>query len=152
MTGCRRAIAALVTALLAAAPVAGAVERPESSNVEQNYLLFCGGCHGAAGTGVPHRVPALNVTIGRFLRADGGRELLLRFPGVANSQLSDAALADVMNLCVTRFGGADRPADLRPYTAAEVHAARQNPPLNVKRGRAELMGHLGLSTDESADY
>jgi hypothetical protein len=115
-------------------------------------VLFCGGCHGTAGTGVPHRVPALKVTIGRFLRADGGRELLLRFPGVVNSQLSDAALADVMNLCVARFGGADRPADLRPYTATEVHAARATPLLNVRRSRAELMRSLGLPEEESSDY
>ena len=30
-----------------------------------------------------------------------------------------------MNLCVARFGGADPPPDLRPYTAEEVHAARR---------------------------
>ncbi len=152
MTVQRAASAVLGFALLAAAPVAGAIERPESSNVEQNYVLFCGGCHGVAGNGVPHRVPALNVTVGRFLRADGGRELLLRFPGVANSQLSDAALAEVMNLCVARFGGAERPANLRPYTAAEVHAARQSPALNIRASRAALMRRLGLPADEAADY
>jgi hypothetical protein len=151
VTFSRRAVAPLIAALLAAAPAA-ALERPESSNVEQNYVLFCGGCHGVAGSGVPHRVPALNVTLGRFLRVDGGRELLLRFPGVVNSQLSDAALADVMNLCVVRFAGADRPADLRPYTAAEIHAARQSPLLNIRASRADLMRRLGLPAGESADY
>ncbi len=144
--------APFAAALLAATFAAGAIERPESSSPAQNYLLFCGGCHGVAGSGVPHRVPALNATVGRFLRVEGGRELLLRFPGVANSQLSDGALAQVMNLCVTRFGGADRPADLRPYTAEEVHAARQSPQLNIKRHRAELMLRAGLPPDEAADY
>lgn len=152
MSWARHAVAPVAAALLAAAPWAGALERPESSNAEQNYLLFCGGCHGVAGTGVPHRVPALSVTVRRFLRAEGGRELLLRFPGVANSQLSDRALAEVMNLCVTRFAGADRPADLRPYSADEVHAARQSPFLNIKRSRAELMRRAGLPPEEAADY
>jgi len=115
-------------------------------------VLFCGGCHGVAGAGVTHRVPALSVTIARFLRADGGRELLLRFPGVTNSQLSDRALADVMNLCVARFGGADPPPGLRPYTAEEVHAARLSPLLNIKRSRAQLMLRLGLPPDEAAGY
>ena len=147
----RRRAATFAVALAAASAAAGALERPESSNPEQNYVLFCGGCHGVAGTGVPHRVPALRETLGRFLRVDGGRELLLRFPGVANSQLSDAALAEVMNLCVARFAAADRPGDLRPYTAAEVHAARQSPPLNIRRSRAELMRRLGVP-EESADY
>lgn len=139
-------------ALVAAVPVAGALERPESSSAEQNYVLFCGGCHGLAGTGVPHRVPALKDTIGRFLRADGGRELLLRFPGVVNSQLSDVALAQVMNWCVARFGGPDAPADLRPYSADEVHAARAIPPLNTQRSRSELMRRLGLPDAQAEDY
>jgi hypothetical protein len=139
-------------ALVTAAPVAGALERPESSSAEQNYVLFCGGCHGLAGSGVPHRVPALKDTIGRFLRADGGRELLLRFPGVVNSQLSDVALAQVMNWCVARFAGPDAPADLRPYSAEEVHAARAIPPLNTQRSRSELMRRLGLPDAEAEDY
>lgn len=142
----------LAVALLALALPAGALERPESASAEQNYLLFCGGCHGLAGTGVAHRVPALNVTVSRFLSVEGGRELLLHFPGVANSQLSDRALADVMNLCVARFGGADRPAGLRPYTADEVHAARQSPFLNIRRSRAELMRRAGLPPDDAGDY
>ena len=152
MIASQRAPVLLIAALVAAAPSAAALERPESSSAEQNYVLFCGGCHGVAGNGVPHRIPALNLTIGRFLRAGGGRELLLRFPGVANSQLSDAALADVMNLCVARFGGVDRPVDFRPYTVAEVHAARQSPLLNIHVSRAELMRGLGLPADEAADY
>jgi len=141
-----------LVAWLATAPAAGALERPESASAQQNYVLFCGGCHGLEGTGVPHRVPALKVTFGRFLRADGGRELLLRFPGVVNSQLSDAALAEVMNWCVAKFAGPDAPADLRPYSADEVRAARAVPPLNTQRSRSELMRRLGFPANEAADY
>jgi mono/diheme cytochrome c family protein len=139
-------------AWLAAVPHASALERPESSNVAQNYLLFCGGCHGADGRGVAHRVPPLNGALGRFLRVDGGRELLLRFPGVANSALSDAALAEVMNWCLATFAGPERPAALAPYSAADVRAARASPALNIRRSRAELMRRLGLPDDEAAAY
>jgi mono/diheme cytochrome c family protein len=137
-----------LAALLAAAPRAVALERPESSNVEQNFLLFCGGCHGLEGRGVPHKVPALKDTMPRFLRAEGGRELLLHFPGVSNSQLSDAGLAAVMNWCVARFGGPDVPPGLSPYTAAEVRAARDHPVLNVQLSRRELMRRLGVPEEE----
>jgi hypothetical protein len=147
-----RTLVFTVAALLSAAPVAGALERPVSSNVEQNYLLFCGGCHGVAGGGVPHRVPALKDTLGRFLRADGGRELLLRFPGVLNSQLSDAALAQVMNWCVATFAGPESPTELRPYSADEVRSARALPPLNTHRSRSELLRRTGLPGGEAADY
>jgi hypothetical protein len=147
----RRVPAAILGTLLGAAPAAGALERPESANVEQNYLLFCAGCHGVDGTGVPHKVPALRSSLGRFLRVNGGRELLLSFPGVVNSALSDAALADVMNWCVAKFAGAERPADLRPFSVAEVHAARAIPVLNVHRSRRDLMQRLGPPA-EAADY
>ena len=70
----RHAIAVLLSTTLL--PVAGhALERPESAtNVAQNYVLFCGGCHGDAGRGVPHKVPALAGKIGRYLHVDGGRQ------------------------------------------------------------------------------
>jgi mono/diheme cytochrome c family protein len=149
MGACR---ALVLFGLLAATPWAAALERPESSSVEQNYLLFCGGCHGPEGSGVPRKVPALRVTLPRFLHADGGRELLLHFPGVANSQLSDAGLAAVMNWCVARFAGPELPAGLRPYTAAEVRAARDHPILNIQQSRRELMRRLGLPESEAAGY
>ncbi len=149
----RRAAAcasALVLAALAGAPAASALERPESSDVRQNYVLFCGGCHGLAGTGVHHRVPALRETLPRFLRAQGGRELLLHFPGVTNSQLSDRALADVMNWCLTEFA-ADAASAARPYTAEEVRAARATPTLGIQRQRAEFMRAAGIPP-EASDY
>ncbi len=154
MSGAGRALGSLLAllAVLAAAPVAAALERPESSNVEQNYVLFCGGCHGLEGRGVPHKVPALRDTIARFLRAEGGRELLLHFPGVANSQLSDPALAAVMNWCVGRFAGPDLVVATRPYTAVEVRAARETPLLNIQRSRRELMLRAGVPEGEAGDY
>lgn len=149
----RRFAVALGAAFSFAVPPAAALERPESAtSPEQNYVLFCGGCHGVAGDGVARRVPALKDTLGRFLRVDGGRELLLYFPGVANSQLTDTALAAVMNWCIERFAGADRPAGLRPYTASEVREARANPQLNIQRSRREIMVRAGVPADAAATY
>jgi hypothetical protein len=142
----RRIIASLLVWLVAA-PVM-ALERPESKDVAQNYLLFCGGCHGDAGAGVPHKVPVLNGSIGRYLKVEGGREFLLRVPGVANSQLSDAALTDVMNLCIDKFADGGRGTDFKRYTVPEVTAARRHPLLSVSRMRRELLLKAGVSEAE----
>jgi len=138
---------ALLILVLSALPVA-ALERPESKDVAQNYLLFCGGCHGDAGRGVPHKVPVLNGSMGRYLKVDGGREFLMRVPGVANSQLSDGALTAVMNLCIDKFADGGRGTDFKPYTVAEVAAARRHPLLSVSRTRRELLLKAGVSEAE----
>ncbi len=149
----RHAIAVLLSTTLL--PVAGhALERPESAtNVAQNYVLFCGGCHGDAGRGVPHKVPALAGKIGRYLHVDGGREFLIRVPGVANSQLSDAAAAAVMNLCLEKFTAPAERAGIAPYTAADIAAARRQPMLEVERVRHALLAQAGVGDAEIAvDY
>jgi hypothetical protein len=147
----RRIVASLLLVLMATPVVA--LERPESKDVAQNYLLFCGGCHGDAGRGVPHKVPVLNGSMGRYLKVEGGREFLLRVPGVANSQLSDGALTDVMNLCIHKFADDGRGTDFKPYTVAEVTAARRHPLLAVSRMRRELLLKAGVSeTELSGDY
>ncbi len=149
----RHAIAVLLSTTLL--PVAGhALERPESAtNVAQNYVLFCGGCHGDAGRGVLHKVPALAGKIGRYLHVDGGREFLIRVPGVANSQLSDAAAAAVMNLCLEKFTAPAERAGIAPYTAADIAAARRQPMLEVERVRHALLAQAGVGDAEIAvDY
>jgi mono/diheme cytochrome c family protein len=130
------------------------LERPESAtDVAQNYLLFCGGCHGDGGRGVPHKVPALAGKIGRYLRVDGGREFLVRVPGVANSQLSDAAAAAVMNLCLEKFTAPAERAGVAPYTASDIATARRQPMLEVERMRHVLLAQAGVSDAEIAgDY
>jgi len=126
-----------------------ALERPESAtNVAQNYVLFCGGCHGEGGRGVPHKVPALAGKIGRFLGVDGGREFLIWVPGVANSQLSDAGTAAVMNLCLEKFTAPAERAGVAPYTAADIAAARRRPMLEVERVRHALLAKAGVSDAE----
>jgi hypothetical protein len=104
-----------------------------------DYALNCQGCHLDDGSGTPGSVPPLAGSVGRFTRVPGGREFIVRVPGVATSALDDAALAVVLNWMLERFGKPDVPADFRPYAAAEVGALRQTPLTNVDRVRAELL-------------
>jgi cytochrome c553 len=155
MTRARRLARGLAGPALAAAvvvaPAARALERPESGNAAQNFVLFCAGCHGLDGSGVPGRVPPLPSSLSRLLTVEGGREFLLRVPGVANSALSDAALAAVMNWCIQQFAGEQAAAQQRPYTAAELTAARHEPLLAMRRTRRELLARAGTS-ELAGDY
>jgi mono/diheme cytochrome c family protein len=147
-----RLSAAALAAAAATAPAAYALERPESGNAGQNFLLFCAGCHGVDGAGVPGRIPPLRGSFPRLLSVAGGREFLLRVPGVANSALSDAALAAVMNWCVQRFAGEQVAAQHSAYTAAELTAARHEPLLAMRRTRSELLARAGAPESAAADY
>ena len=148
-----RAVAVLACAALALPLIAGALERPETKDPAQNYLLFCGGCHSPQGAGAAHRVPALNETLPQFLKVAGGRDYLLHVPGVANSQLSDAAMAAVMNWCTQRFAPEQVAQGWQPFTTAEIAAARRAPRLSVKSMRRSLMELTSLPPPPAgADY
>jgi hypothetical protein len=121
-------------ALLALAhPAVAADERPDPPLVVHDYLLSCGGCHELDGSGSA-RVPTLRA-IDRLLAFDGGRDYVLRVPGVAQAPLSDARLAALLNWLFDEFGsGAPTPR----FTAAEVGAARSVPFDDPKAARAAL--------------
>jgi mono/diheme cytochrome c family protein len=100
--------------------------------------VHCAGCHKADGSGQPGLVPSL-VGAARFLRAPGGREYLVRVPGVAQSPLGDAALARVLNWSLARFSAAELPADFSGYTAGEIAALRRSPIVDVEATRRALL-------------
>jgi mono/diheme cytochrome c family protein len=79
---------------------------PLRADPAQDYMLYCMGCHGAEARGVPGKVPPLAITLGRFMRTPEGRNYVLRVPGAANSVLSDAQLAAVLNWLAGRYGAA----------------------------------------------
>ena len=140
-------LAALALAAFAAS--AGAV----APGPEQDWILHCQGCHGADGRGASHRVPSLRDSVAPLMQLEAGRDFLMRVPGAANSSLSDAALAGVLNWLVGEFGGAGLPADLHRFTREEVAAARRQPMLAVRRSRNEVAARLvaaGLTRPE--DY
>jgi cytochrome c553 len=123
------ATAALVFALTTAA----FARAHDGSLPAHDYLLSCGGCHKLDGTGSAH-VPSLR-GLDRLLAYEGGRDYILHVPGVAQSPLSDARLAALLDWVFAQFSsGAPTPG----FTAAEVGRARAEPFLDPKAARARL--------------
>ena len=104
-----------------------------------DYMLHCRGCHGPDGAGIAEAAPAFRGTVGRFLQVPGGREYLVRVPGAAQSELSDARLAALLTWLVREFSPAELPADFVPYDAAEVAQARRLPLTDVIATRQALV-------------
>jgi len=104
-----------------------------------DYTLHCQGCHLESGAGTPGSVPALAGSVGRFVRVPGGRDYLVRVPGVAQAPLADGELAEVLNWVLRRFGPPDLPADFVPFTAAEVGRNRHRPLTDVESTRRVLL-------------
>lgn len=104
-----------------------------------DYMLHCQGCHQAGGVGLPGAVPQLKDSVARFASIPGGREYLSRVPGVAQSQLDDAAIAALLNWLLPYFDQAHLPADFAPFTAAEVGPLRKKPLVGASSVRASLL-------------
>jgi len=66
-----------------------------------DYAVTCQGCHRADGAGTPGTVPALAGSVGKFLRVPGGREFLVRVPGVAQAPLDDTRSRPCSTGCST---------------------------------------------------
>ncbi len=123
--------------LAAALALAGA--NPASAETPQiHYMLQCQGCHRADGSGSPGAVPSLTGYRGRFLTVPGGREYLVRVPGSAQSPLSDADLARVLNWMIRAFGPPAIAADFEPFRTEEVERLRASPLTDVDSVRREL--------------
>jgi hypothetical protein len=131
-------------ALALIALVAGAAGAEPPSDVRSNYLFSCRGCHLADGRGVPPHVPTLRDTLGNLVARPGGREYLVRVPGVLQSRLGDHALADVLNYVLTEFNRDTLPADFKPYTQKEVAAARQRILADPVAYRRAMLGESPL--------
>ncbi|MEN5166390.1 cytochrome c [Achromobacter kerstersii] len=104
---------------------------PDAAHLRQtarpDYVLQCAGCHRLDGRGSnPHGIPDFRQSVGAFVHLPEGREYLIRVPGAAHSQLSNAELAAVLNWVLTEFSAAQLPSDFAPYSEAEVAAARPN--------------------------
>src|SRR5271156_403946 len=103
-------------ALMAVCLSAGAA----AANPAQNYILDCMGCHGPQAEGVPGKVPPLAHTLGLYMKTPAGRNYVLRVPGAANSVLSDAELAAVLNWLAVNYSPAESSSDTPPFTPEEV--------------------------------
>jgi mono/diheme cytochrome c family protein len=134
--------------LLAAVALAGTAR----ASPQQDYVLYCMGCHGPGAEGVPGKIPPLAGALARFMRTPEGRNYVLRVPGAANSALTDAQLAAVLNWLAERYRVADEPPP-QPLTAEEVASVRRTPLANVQATRREVVRSLAASgAAPSAEY
>ena len=121
-----------------------AIECPSGASPAQDYMLYCMGCHGGQAQGVAGKVPPLAGALARFMRTSEGRNYVLRVPGAANSALSDAQLAAVLNWLAEsyRLPPEALPA---PFTLEEVSAVRRTPLADVQGTRREVVRALAAS-------
>lgn len=128
-TGWQRAALCALCCIAFAAPAAAesAPDDAESARARINWLLNCQGCHRADASGLPGGAPNMAGEVSRFLNVKGGREYLVRVPGVANAPLSDGDLAALLNWMLRTFDPQHLPANFHPYAAAEVAALRRHP-------------------------
>jgi cytochrome c553 len=108
----------------------------------EDYMLYCMGCHGAEGQGVPGRIPPLAHALARYMRAPAGRDYVLRVPGAASSVLSDAQLAAVLNWVAAQFNADELVANVPPFTTEEVARSRHTPLADVLATRREVVRAL----------
>lgn len=107
---------------------------------KMQYMLHCMGCHLADGSGMPNRgIPNMKGVVGHFLRLPEGRALMVQVPGVMNTPLDDAQVADLMNWMLKDMAGESLPPGTAPYTPAEVKALRASRPADVLGERARLV-------------
>jgi hypothetical protein len=116
-----------------------------------NYMLQCMGCHLADGTGRAGVVPSFRDRVGRFATVRGGREYLVRVPGSAQSPLSDAELAEVLNWIIRRFGPREIADALEPFDAREVARVRSAPLTDVEPVRRELLRQIEEAGEDLLD-
>ena len=124
-----------LVALCAAMPLAAAAEDARTA-----YWLHCAGCHLLDGSSAPPEVPTLIDEPGRIAGLPGGREYLLRIPGVAQAGLGDAKLAEVLNFMLEAFSPTTTPADFEPFSAREVGRARERVLIDPLKRREEIVG------------
>jgi mono/diheme cytochrome c family protein len=127
----------LVLVLLGLAGALALADEP--ARAKQHYQLHCMGCHGEDGAGLEGRVPSLRGTLARISSGDPGRDYVMRVPGVTQSTLSSAELAEVLNWAITEFSDAAVARGTRPFTAAEVARARSQPLLEIGAARARVV-------------
>jgi len=144
----RKALCALVWLGCCAVHAQTSVSQQDMSvylneRAQRDYLLNCAGCHRFDGKGLEKQgIPDFRGSISLFAHLQAGREYLIRVPGSAQSQLSDEALAQVLNWLVARFAPEQAPKPWQPYTALEVARVRSKRYDDVARERRALTDAL----------
>ncbi len=129
-----RRVALLLGVLVSALWASAATADPQT-----DYMLHCRGCHGPDGAGAPGAAPSFRGQVAKFLWVPGGREYLIRVPGTAQSELSDARTAMLLNWILHEFSADQLPHDFVPYSEAEISRHRRPPLTDVVAVRRDLM-------------
>ncbi len=111
--------------ILAFGQQALAADAPPARSAQTMWMLNCQGCHRADGGGTGGAVPAMPGIVARFLWVPGGREYLIRVPGVATAPLADDSLAVLVNWMLKKFDPENIPGEFTPYTPEEVSSLRK---------------------------
>lgn len=110
-----------------------------SADPRTDYLLYCRGCHLINGSGVPPEVPTLVNDIGKLVAIPGGREYIVRVPGVSQTAMNDDELAAVLNWVLAEFNAETTPGNFAPYTSKEIGEARKKVLVDPLKYRASLL-------------
>ena len=127
------ALLAALVSIIGVTPRAGAYE-PST-----NYALQCMGCHTPDGTGVPDRVPSIKTTLVPFARMAEGRKFLVQVPGSAQSTLSNAELAQLLNWMIENLSSTPPAQDYKRFTEQEVADYRSHALVEVRVTRERLL-------------
>ncbi|MDA5195050.1 c-type cytochrome [Govanella unica] len=134
------ALFAILTALPAAAQQANFPGVENAQRAWQHWALNCQGCHGPDAKGFSNATPNMAGEVARFLSIPGGRDYLLRVPGVSTSPLNDRDLAELINWMLPHFDPTHMPKDFKPFTAEEIKKQRTRPlRTEASRTRADLI-------------
>jgi cytochrome c553 len=117
--------------------LSGLVSQAEEPKIA--YWLHCAGCHGLEGRGTPPEIPTLINEPGVIASLPGGRDYLMRVPGVSQAGLNDEELAAVMNYVMDEFNSATMAADFSDFSAEEMARSRTQTLLDPLRRRAEIL-------------
>ena len=109
-----------------------------------NYMLQCMGCHAPDGRGEPGHVPSVRANLLPFAKLTAGRSYLVQVPGAAQSTLSDAELARLLNWMISNLS-ATKSAGFNRFTEAEVARYRRTPLVQVTATRNALLKELNVS-------
>jgi len=104
-----------------------------------NFQLNCMGCHLADGSGEAGRVPSLRRSLVLFSATPEGRQYVIRVPGVAQSPLSDADTAALLNWMARNLSDVALPPGFADYSETEVRRMRSHPLAQVRVMRARLL-------------
>ncbi len=125
--------------------LAAAAASALAHDAQTNYILHCQGCHTADGSGLEGKVPSLRSTLAPFARSREGRTFLVQVPGVAQSTLTDAETAAVLNWMLRNLADDRQIAGISAFTEKEVAGYRATRLVNSREVRAQLLAKIATN-------